>query len=319
MDKIISRLGLIGLVPVAVVEDADAAVPAAQALLSGGLDTMEIALRTPQGIAAIGKVRQACPRMLVGAGTVLTVESAKQAVDAGAHYIVAPGLNPKLVEWCLAGGIAVTPGCVTPTEIDRAFDYGLSVVKFFPADIYGGVRACKALHAPYPAVRFIPTGGINEANLADYADKPFVHAIGGGWLCSPAQISARDHQAIADGAGMAISALLGFDLAHIGINAGSDAEAKSVADQLCKGFGLAVKEGNTSYFTGGVIEINKAPGRGAMGHIALKTNSVDRAIYYLRKKGFALDEGSRKSAKERTSLIYLKEEFGGFAIHLLQK
>lgn len=143
MNDILRRLGHIGLIPVVVVEEEDAAVPAAQALLRGGIDTMEITLRTPQGIAAISKVRQACPDMLVGAGTVLSVEKAERAVDAGAQYIVSPGLDPKLVEWCLSKDIPVTPGCVTPTETSTAQGYGLDVVKFFPADIYGGVRGCR--------------------------------------------------------------------------------------------------------------------------------------------------------------------------------
>lgn len=166
---------------------------------------------------------------------------------------------------------------------------------------------------------FIPTGGINNDNLTDYTDKPFVHAIGGGWLCQPADIHARNHDAIANGAAKAISVLLGFELAHVGINTDSDREARKIADIFCSGFGLDIKESSTSYFTGGIVEINKSKGRGAMGHIAMKTNNVDRAIHYMQKKGFSPDWSSRKSTKDRTTLIYLTDEIGGFAVHLLQK
>jgi 2-dehydro-3-deoxyphosphogluconate aldolase/(4S)-4-hydroxy-2-oxoglutarate aldolase len=280
---------------------------------------MEITLRTPQGIEAISMVRKACPDMLVGAGTVLSIENARKAIDAGAQYIVSPGLDTKLVEWCLSKDIPVIPGCVTPTEVSAAQGYSLDVLKFFPADIYGGVKGCKALHAPFNKVSFIPTGGICNDNLADYADKTFIHAIGGGWLCQSADINARNFEAISNGAAKAISVLLGFELAHVGINADSDGEARSVADRFCNGFGLDLKEGSTSYFTGGIVEINKSKGRGGMGHIAMKTNNVDRAIHYLQKKGFSPDWSSRKNTKDRTTLIYLTDEIGGFAVHLLQK
>ncbi len=319
MEDILNRLGLIGLIPVAVIEDEDSAIPAAEALLNGGIDTAEITLRTPQGLPAIRRIRKAYPDMLVGAGTVLSVDSAEKAVDAGAQYIVAPGFDAKLVEWCLKNSIAITPGCVTPSEIGLAMSYGLNVVKFFPANIYGGAKGCQALYAPFRSIRFIPTGGIGENNLAEYAGLSCVHAIGGGWLFDTAQVKAGNFDAITITAKNAVSTLLGFELGHVGMNLDSDAEAKAAADRFCGGFGLALKEGSTSYFTGGIVEINKSRGRGAMGHIAIKTNHVDRAVYYLQKRGFSPDWTSQKSEKGRTTLVYLKDEIGGFALHLLQK
>ncbi len=319
MDDILRRLGFIGLIPVAVIEDENIAVPAAQALSDGGIDTIEITLRTPQGIPAISKIREACPDMLVGAGTVLSVDSAKQAVDAGAQYIVAPGFDAKLVEWCLKNNMTITPGCVTPSEISLAMAYGLKVVKFFPANIYGGAKGCQALHAPFGSISFIPTGGIGESNLAEYAGLPCVHAIGGGWLFNTAYVKAGNFEAITTAAAKAVSVLLGFELGHVGMNLSSDSEARAAADRLCTGFGLALKEGSTSYFTGGIVEINKSKGRGAMGHIAIRTNNADRAVYYLQKRGFSPDWTSEKSENGRTTLIYFEDEIGGFAVHLLQK
>ena len=154
MEDVLKRMGNMGLVPVVVIDDESLAVPAAKALIDGGLDVMEITLRTEQGLPAIAKVKQAYPDMLVGAGTVLSVEKAKQAVDAGAQFIVAPGLNPELVQWCADAGVAITPGCVTPTEIEQALKFGLNTLKFFPANVYGGLAGCKALNGPYRMVKF---------------------------------------------------------------------------------------------------------------------------------------------------------------------
>lgn len=195
MENVLKRMGNMGLIPVVVIEDPDLAVPAAKALMDGGLNVMEITMRTEQGIPAIAKVKQAFPDMLVGAGTVLSVEKAQQAVDAGAEFIVAPGFDIALVQWCLDEGIAITPGCVTPTEIQQALNIGLHVLKFFPANIYGGLAGCKALNGPYRMVKFIPTGGVDLNNLADFADKPYIHSIGGSWLCSTADIKAQNFEA----------------------------------------------------------------------------------------------------------------------------
>lgn len=196
MSNVMKRIGDAGLVPVVVVDSAEDAVKAARALLDGGLDIMEITLRTEAGIEAIRSVTKAYPEMLVGAGTVLSVEKAKAAREAGAAFIVSPGLNEKLVQWCLDNGLDVLPGCVTPTEIGRALEYGLTILKFFPADVYGGEKAAKALHGPFRMVKFVPTGGVNNENLAQYAGKPYIHAVGGGWLCSEKDIKSGNFQNI---------------------------------------------------------------------------------------------------------------------------
>ncbi len=317
--EILKQIGNMGLIPVVVIEDAQLAVPAAQALMDGGLHVMEITLRTEQGIPAIAKVKQAFPEMLVGAGTVLSLEKAKLAADAGAEFIVAPGLDPELVEWCLGRGLAITPGCVTPTEIQQALKYGLDVLKFFPANIYGGLAGCKALSGPFPMAKFIPTGGVDVKNLADYADKPYIHAIGGGWLCNTADLKAQNFEAITKTVKVSIEALLGFEIAHIGINANNEDESMDIAEQFSHGFGFNVKPGNSSNFAGSGIEVNKGAGLGANGHIAILTNSIARAAYYLQTRGYTADWATSKGPANRPVAVYLKNEIGGFAIHLLQK
>ena len=186
------------IVPVVVLDDAKDAVATANSLLAGGVDVMEITFRTAAAAEAIRNVAAECPEMLVGAGTVLTVEQCEKAVALGAKFIVSPGFDAEIVDWCVERGVAVAPGCVTPTEIMAALKRGLSVVKFFPAGIYGGLKAMKALAAPFGQVKFIPTGGVSADNLAEYAAAPFVHAVGGSWLCPKADVAAGNFARIAE-------------------------------------------------------------------------------------------------------------------------
>ena len=194
----LERLRNAGVVPVVVLERAEDAVPAARAMLAGGVDVMEITFRTAAAAEAIRNVAAECPEMLVGAGTVLTVEQCEKAAALGAKFIVSPGFDAEIVDWCVERGVAVAPGCVTPTEIMAALKRGLSVVKFFPAGIYGGLKAMKALAAPFGQVKFIPTGGVSADNLAEYAAAPFVHAVGGSWLCPKTDVAAGNFARIAE-------------------------------------------------------------------------------------------------------------------------
>lgn len=187
---IMKRLEAAGVVPVVVLDDAANAVPTAKALLAGGIDVMEITFRTAAAGDSIRAVAESCPEMLVGAGTVITLEQCKRAVECGAKFIVSPGYCEEVVAWCVENGVAVTPGCVTPTEIMAAMAHGLKVLKFFPANVYGGLNAMKALSGPFGNIKFIPTGGVNGENLEEYIKAPFVHAVGGSWLCTKADINA---------------------------------------------------------------------------------------------------------------------------------
>lgn len=194
--NVMERLASSVVVPVVVLERVEDALPTAQALLAGDVDTMEITFRTPCAADAIRAVAEHCPEMLVGAGTVLNVAQAKLAVQMGAKFIVSPGFDPETVDWCIKNGIAVTPGCVTPTEIMMAVNRGLKVVKFFPANVYGGLNAMKNLSAPFVGIKFLPTGGVNTGNIKEYVDAPFVHAVGGSWVCSKADIASGSWEKI---------------------------------------------------------------------------------------------------------------------------
>ena len=191
------RLARSAVVPVVVLDDAKDAVATAKALLAGGVDVMEITFRTAAAAGSIKAVSENCPEMLVGAGTVVTLDQCKQALECGAKFIVSPGFDPEVVSWCVERNVPITPGCVTPTEIMAAMKLGLNVVKFFPAGVYGGLKAMKALSAPFGGIKFIPTGGVDAKNLKEYLEAPFVHAVGGSWLCPKKEIAAGNFYAIA--------------------------------------------------------------------------------------------------------------------------
>ena len=193
---ILSRLAAAGVVPVVVLDEAKDAIPTAKAMLAGGVDVMEITFRTAAAPDAIRAVAENCPDMLVGAGTVLNLEQCKLAVEMGAKFIVSPGFDAGVVGWCIENGIAVTPGCVTPTEITAAVNMGLKVVKFFPANVYGGLNAMKNLSAPFGGVKFLPTGGVNTGNIKEYISAPFIHAVGGSWVCPKDAIKAGEFEKI---------------------------------------------------------------------------------------------------------------------------
>ena len=315
---VLKRLAQSGVVPVVVLEDAKDAVPTAKAMLAGGIDVIEITFRTAAAADSIKAVAQECPDMVVGAGTVINLEQCKLAVECGAKFIVSPGYDEETVAWCCDNGIPVTPGCVTPTEIMMALKHGLKVLKFFPANVYGGLSAIKSLAGPFGGVKFIPTGGVNAQNLAEFISSPYIHAVGGSWICPKADIAAGNFDKITALCKEARKTLLGFEVAHIGINT-PDADA---AMDVCKAFNDAfdfnVKQGNSSNFASTGVEVMKTMFKGVNGHIAIRTNKMIPAIAEMERRGYELDMDSVKD-KNNIKAVYFKNEIGGFAVHLLQK
>jgi 2-dehydro-3-deoxyphosphogluconate aldolase / (4S)-4-hydroxy-2-oxoglutarate aldolase len=190
MTDILQQLGHLGLIPVVAIERAADAPPLGRALQEGGLPCAEITFRTAAAEEAIRFMATECPDVLVGAGTVLSIEQAQKAVAAGAKFIVSPGFDAEVVDWCLAHNVPITPGVMTPTEVALALKKGVNVLKFFPAEAAGGVKLLKSIAAPYGQVKFIPTGGISAQNLADYLSLPMVHACGGSWMVTKQLIAA---------------------------------------------------------------------------------------------------------------------------------
>ena len=197
MDSVLERLGTLGLIPVVTLERAEDAVPLARALAEGGLPCAEITLRTASAVDAIRRVSAELPEVLIGAGTVLTPYDAQRAVEAGARYIVSPGFEARVVAWCRERAVLAIPGVATPTEIMAALSEDVRTVKFFPAETFGGIRTLSALAAPFPQMRFIPTGGITAENLLQYLRLPCVHACGGSWLVKADLVAGRKFHEIA--------------------------------------------------------------------------------------------------------------------------
>jgi len=182
MNKILTEIGLYKIVPVIIIDDKVNALPLAKALIDGGLPVAEVTFRTKAARESIELIANAYPKMLIGAGTVLTIDQVKDAVNAGAKYIISPGLNPKVVDYCISNDISITPGIATPSDIEKALEFGLEVVKFFPAESLGGLDYLKAVSAPYGNLKFIPTGGIDEIKMLAYLKFPKVLACGGSWM-----------------------------------------------------------------------------------------------------------------------------------------
>lgn len=200
-----------------------------------------------------------------------------------------------------------------------ALKFGVDVVKFFPANVYGDLVAMKGLSAPFSGVKFIPTGGVNGQNIGEYTAAPYVHTVGGSWVCAKADIAVGNYEKITRLCEEAVVSSLGFEVAHVGINTAGSSEAIAIAHAFDQIFSFGVKDGNTSTFAGGSIEVMKSMYLGKSGHIAVRTNHIGRAAIFLEKKGYQVDKSTAKYKGERMVAVYLRDEIGGFAVHLLQK
>jgi 2-dehydro-3-deoxyphosphogluconate aldolase/(4S)-4-hydroxy-2-oxoglutarate aldolase len=206
-DTILASLRQLRIVPVIVIDDPDNAVPLAAALSDGGLNCAEITFRTAGAREALRRIAAERPEMLAGAGTVLTPQQAREAREAGAQFVVAPGFNPAVVDYCLEHDIPVYPGVCTPTDVEAALSKGLRTVKFFPAEPAGGVAYLKAIAAPYNMVQFIPTGGVNAANIGGYLAMKSVVACGGSWMAPNDWIAARQFDRVREATRQAVEAV----------------------------------------------------------------------------------------------------------------
>lgn len=319
MNKVVEELGKIGIVPVIALDDAKDAEPLAKALIEGGLPCAEVTFRTEAAEESIKIMSEKYPELIVGAGTVLTPEQADRAMAAGSKFIVSPGLNPKVVKHCLDKGYPIVPGISNPSDVETAIELGLDTVKFFPAEAAGGLKMIKSMAAPYTKMHFMPTGGINADNLKSYLDFNKIVCCGGSWMVKKDMVTAGDFEGIKNLTKQAVDTMLGFEVRHVGVNLASADEADELADTLNDMFSFEKKVGNSSIFSGTGFELMKKPGRGTNGHIAIATNYIERAIYHLEKRGFEFDKESTVIKEGRIKAIYFKGEFGGFAIHLVQK
>jgi 2-dehydro-3-deoxyphosphogluconate aldolase/(4S)-4-hydroxy-2-oxoglutarate aldolase len=217
MQNIYERIGALRIVPVIAIEDLEAALPLADALVEGGLPAAEITFRTKAAAMVIEKIAKQRPEVLVGAGTVLTEENLRQAVGCGAAFGVAPGFNPKIVSQAIEMQFPFSPGVLTPSEIEGALSLGVNVLKFFPAGAAGGVNMLKSIAAPYAhmGVKFLPTGGVKQDNLRDYLEVKAVLAVGGTWIASREDIASKRWSMITDNCRNAVALVKDFEAALV--------------------------------------------------------------------------------------------------------
>lgn len=320
MDPIFKSIQLFGIIPVVKINDVKHAVPLAKTLSKNGLPIAEVTFRTDVAAKAIRVISEANPEILLGAGTVQTVEQAEKAAAAGAKFIVTPAFNPHVAKFCIDKNIPIIPGCSSPADLEKALEMGLDVVKFFPSEPLGGLKTIQALAGPYPSIRFVPTGGIGPGNLLEYLSNDRILACGGSWIVPADRIAKEDFEGIASLVSEAVSLLHGFSLMHIGINTADSETSQGIAETFSDWFNMNLKLGNSSNFVGTILEIMKKPFLGDHGHIAIGTNDIERAAAYLEAKGVRFDYANANQGTDgRYIAVYMQKQIAGFAIHLFQK
>ena len=320
MNPVLQRVYEIGIIPVIAFNDVDEAIPLCKALMDGGLPAAEVTFRTACAEECIRKIHEELPDMLLGAGTVLTTDQADRAMAAGASFVVAPGYDPNVTQHVIDKGGLMMPGTCSAGEMQQAMNQGCEAIKFFPAEANGGVDMLKNIGAALKTAKWMCTGGVNAKNVNTYLANPQIIAVGGTWMCKSDKIKAGAWEDITAACKEAVDVMLGLELGHIGINCADDAEALKTAELLGGLLSKAVAPGNSSIFVGNKeFEIMKKPGRGTHGHIAIKCNSVDRAVYHLGQRGVKFDMDSMVNKNGKNIAIYLADEVAGFAIHLVQK
>ena len=320
MDDIYRQIHDIGIVPVISVNYAKNAASLAKALCDGGLPIAEVTYRTDAGHDILTEMKKACPEMLIGAGDVFTKNQVDSALDAGAAFISARGIDPDLIIYCQSRQIPVIPEVSNASEIETAVALGLDVVKYISAGDPVDIRTIKALSALYPQIKFIPADGINEGNLSEYLNEPCILACSGAWMIDEEAISDDHYEKIEALARSSVNAMLGFSIRHIGINE-EDGDGSDLADKFAKLFGGNVRVTSKGWYGSEFVEIMSQKFKtGKHGHIGIGVNNPARARKYYEALGYSFDESTAMYDEDgNLQFIYLNGEIGGFALHILKK
>ena len=319
MDDIYKQIHDIGIVPILSLKLAKNAAPLAKALCKAGLPIAEVTYRTEADHDILTEIKQACPEILIGAGDVFTKELADSALDAGAAFISVRGFDPEIILYCQNRNIPVIPEVSNTEEIESARDLGLEVLKYCFAGDPGGIRTIQALSAIYPKIKFIPVGDINESNLGEYLNEPYILACGGTWMIDEEAISANDYEKIEEQTRSSVNVMLGFSIKHIGINA-EDEDGAELANKFAKLFGGKVRVITKGWYGSEFVEIMSQKYKtGKNGHIGISVNNPDRARKYYEALGYSFDESTAMFDENgNLQFIYLNDELGGFALHILK-
>lgn len=317
----IKRISELGVLPVVKIDKEEDAPLLAKALVKGDLPAAEVTFRTKAAKKAIALMKEAEPDMLVGAGTVLSIEQVNDALEAGAEFMVSPGFNPKVVGYCMDKNIPIFPGVNNPTGIEQALEFGLKTVKFFPAESSGGLDMLKAMSAPYGAINFMPTGGIGVKNIGKYLAFDKIVACGGSWMVPSDAINNKDFDKITALTKEAVMTVLGFEFGHLGINNADKSAALNVCDTLSSLFGYScTRTIEMASFMGDDFEIMYNTDKNEHGHMSFLVNSLERALAFLKRKGVsAVADTVKYNEKGKPVFAYLDVKLAGFGIHLAQK
>lgn len=318
---ILKKIENYGVIPVVKIGKLEQAVPLAKALCDGELETAEVTFRTDCAAEAIAAMHNAYPQMLLGAGTVTTVEQVKLAVEAGADFIVSPCYVDEVVKYCVDNDICVLPGCATATEVQMAVSHGLKAVKFFPAEAAGGVAYINSLASVFKGIKFMPTGGVKPSNMRNYLMNPNVLACGGTWIVPSDLLNEEKYDEIRILACDAVFGVLNFAFAHVGINVDKVRGGYEAMFRLADMFDLIMGNTRSSSYVGHEVEITKQrfKVRTEHGHLGYYTDNLERAIFYLEKKGVEFNYDSIKPWNGKPYVIYLKDDLAGFAIHIEER
>lgn len=311
----VKKLDLAGITPLIKIDNIKDALPLMGALTAANVNAAEIFFRTPAAKDILKLITSKCKNMFVGAGTVISVEQLNDAVGAGAKYIVTPAFNPKIVDRCIELGVPIFPGCSTPSDIEQAYERGLRVVKFFPAELLGGVEMIKALSGPYPFMKFIPMGGVDAENLNSYLSCGKVLYCGVGYIVDEELLKRKKFQEITRIARESINGMLDMKLDHIAIN--SDYKRGSELLKILSNLSGEVYKPDESMICG--IEVVRENHDGNVGHIAFGSSNLERCAYYLQMRGFNVDESTVVRDNGRMAKLRLLGDFGGFTIQLIRR
>jgi 2-dehydro-3-deoxyphosphogluconate aldolase/(4S)-4-hydroxy-2-oxoglutarate aldolase len=317
MHEVLQTIANFGLIPIATITNLDFVRPLVQALLAADLPVIEITFRTKEAEPAITIIRKEFPEMLVGAGTVLSVKQAEKAGKAGAQFILTPGFNPHVVGYCMETGIPIIPGINSPTHIDQACEKGLEVLKFFPAETSGGVELLRSMAAPFADVWFIPTGGINNANLSAYFSYERVLACGGSWIAQNTFITSGRFEEITKTARDAITMMLGCGISMIRLNEKSGNDIKTAGRLFNILF--PIKETDEATLLDDLLCITKKTEHDMAGEIRISTRNIRRTAFYLKKKNIEFTQIDETQKEGKSHTLTFQKKIAGFKITCIEK
>lgn len=305
-----------GILPSVSLTQPEDAAPLARALKKGGIQTAEVSFRTSSDADYLSAMREACPDMLLGAGSISSVREAQAAVDAEARFLVLSGIQKELIDFANDHRIPVIPSVSENSDMEEAMRLGLNLIKWYPAEHLGGIRRIETLSSKYPDLQFIPAG-IDPNKLGEYMRKPNVFAVSGSWMIDPEAMATRNYARIEESSRQAVQKMLDVHLAHVGMD--GDQNAQTDAKELADLFFSSVRETPISYFGSPYAEVMKPDHSvGGRMHIAVGVSNTERAMHYYSSLGYSFDTSTiRRNDRNQITLIYFEKPAAGCRIHLI--